>query len=220
MNFNAPYDPNQVKSDEDFFANAYYKIEDIIRNELRRFKNNYDKTKFIEDEYVLIEKSKKDKKEYKTYINHFFKLHEASEYEFRYKLGDPSDVDLMLRDVAEDIRTRLQSIKILSNLCIIKEDKIKIICASQRDYTTHKNHMIYTIIIGLSTYMISKQYRFVEKSRNGRSRSTTRSKEEEDFEMIRPKMCLFDLMYNYIDVYLDELPACVEYNPNKRQRTD
>jgi len=35
------------------------------------------------------------------------------------------------------------------------------------------------------------------------------------------KLTLFDLMYNYIDVYLDELPPCVEeYNLNKRQRTD
>jgi hypothetical protein len=32
---------------------------------------------------------------------------------------------------------------------------------------------------------------------------------------------LFDLMFNNIDIYLDELPPCIkEFNPNKRQRND
>lgn len=41
-------------------------------------------------------------------------------------------------------------------------------------------------------------------------------------EFMKPNMSsLFERMYNIIDIYLDELPPCIEeYNSNKRQRND
>lgn len=41
-------------------------------------------------------------------------------------------------------------------------------------------------------------------------------------QSIKPNMnSLFERMYNNIDIYLDELPPCIEeFNPNKRQRND
>lgn len=33
---------------------------------------------------------------------------------------------------------------------------------------------------------------------------------EYDFAVKKPNMCLFSLMYNHIDIYLDELPPCIQ----------
>lgn len=222
MDFNSLYNPDNVHNQDEYFSNIYDNIDNIIKNEFKRFRNSYDRIKFSEDYYALIEKTKEGKKEKKTYINRITQRHDTLKYEFNYKLRTSDDVNRMLCDIAIDIRKRISFTKIRTNQYKIKYTKSKFICSSMRDYITNEIYIIYKIKISMIAYKIFKHYRFCKSSRHGKSRSTTHSKPEEDFEAIKPKMCLFELMFNNIDIYLDELPPCIEeYKPNnKRQRID
>jgi len=206
---------------EDFFSKIYDDMEKIVRNEIQRFRNGYDNPLITDEFNSLVKERVKDNIEYKKWMSRYSRFHDEMAYEFGYKLETNDHVKQMLKRIAFDARIRLQQSKVISNGGIIKNEKIRLKNSSNYDFTTCKMHVIWIVILEFQIHKVFKQYEKQEKNRYNKSKMITRSEEKEDFEAMKPKMCLFDLMFNNIDIYLDELLiTSKEFKPNKRQRTN
>lgn len=194
----------------------------IIDYEMERFEKNFDCIDVKDDEYILIEETQKDGKTYKTYINRNYETDEKEhtrQFDLWYKLYTFDDINRFFHDLARDFRATLHYCKKDMKSYDVGWQEIDDNCNLIRDYRTNDVHLELRYKFIISARKWYKHYCFTKVWRKGKSRNTTHSENEEDFDVFKPKMCLFDLLYNNIDIYLNELPAHLPaIQTNKKQR--